>query len=52
MKKNKKSKPDKLSDRPAKKNEDEDSDMREPNPDDPYEETGPPIKEMPKKSNS
>ncbi len=39
-------------DRPVKKNEDEDTDKREPNPEDPYEETGPPVKEMPVKGGS
>lgn len=37
----------KYSERPFRKYQDESPDKRHPNPDDPYEETGPPIKEMP-----
>ena len=36
-------------DKPSKKNSDKDQDKRYPNPDDPNEQTGPPIKEMPTK---
>lgn len=41
-----KSSPDKHSVSP-KMHQDDNPDKRNPNPDDPYEETGPPIKEMP-----
>lgn len=37
----------KQAERPTKKHQEKDSDKRYPNPDDPYEKTGPPIKEMP-----
>ncbi len=47
MKNKIKSNPDKLSERPYKKDKNENPDNRNPNSDDPYEETGPPIKEMP-----
>lgn len=51
MTKEKKSKSDKLSDRPSEKLTGDDPDERHPNPDDPYEEMGPPIKEMPNTGN-
>ena len=41
---------DHLNERPSKNHKDEKPDKRRPNPDDPYEEKGPPIKEMPIKS--
>lgn len=47
MKEKKKNSSDKHSKGPGKKHIDENPDKRNPNPDDPYEETGPPIKEMP-----
>jgi hypothetical protein len=50
MKKKKKINLNKLSDNPTKKLKSDEPDERHPNPDDPYEETGPPIKEMPAKS--
>lgn len=52
MRKEKKNNPDKLSERPYKKHQNESPDKRHPNPDDPYEQTGPPIKEMPSKGSS
>lgn len=54
MRKEKKNNPDKLSERPYIKPEPEDKNQekRQPNPDDPYEQTGPPIKEMPSKGSS
>lgn len=47
MRKEKKNNPVKLSKRPYKKLKDKEPEKRYPNPDDPYEEKGPPIKEMP-----
>jgi len=48
MKENKKDTPDHTIYRPLKN---DDPDKREPNPEDPYEETGMPNKEMPAKRN-
>lgn len=50
MKQNKRNNPDWLSGRPSKKQKDEDADKRLPDPDDPNEEKGPPVKEMPIKN--
>jgi hypothetical protein len=47
MKEMKKRNPDTFSEKPSKKDKGENPDRRHPNPDDPYEEKGPPIKEMP-----
>lgn len=47
MKTKKNSSPGKHFEVPYKKYEDDDPDKRYPNPDDPNEEMGPPIKEMP-----
>ena len=47
-----KSNPDKLSKKPSKKYPNEKQEKRHPNPEDPIEEKGPPIKEMPKTGNS
>ncbi|MFO7847528.1 MAG: hypothetical protein R6V27_13265 [Balneolaceae bacterium] len=49
-KKKKKRDADIISERSAIKRKVEDSYNRRPNPDDPFEKTGPPIKEMPKTS--
>lgn len=46
-KKKKKSSPDQYPEGPSKKLQDEKPDKINPKPDDPYEETGPPIKEIP-----
>ena len=43
------SNPVSLSTKPSKKHKEEDSDKRNPDPDDYNEEKGPPIKEMPEK---
>lgn len=50
--KNKKEKnnSDKPSNKPSKKHKDQNPDKKQPHPDDPNEQTGPPVKEMPKKS--
>ncbi len=47
MEKKIESNPDKLSERSSKKHKVKNPDKRNPNPDNPYEETGPPIKKMP-----
>lgn len=39
-----------FSERPSKKDKDENPDKRQPHPDDANQEIGPPIKEMPVKS--
>lgn len=47
MRKKKNTSPDKHSERPSKKHKGVKPEKSYPNPDDPYEESGPPIKEMP-----
>ena len=50
MNKKKNSSLDQHSENPSKKHEADDPDKRYPSPDDPNEEMGPPIKEMPIKA--